>query len=124
MKGGGDERKPLNLFLSKDPKDYKFQAPTALKNLALLQAASGGKFSHLYKGAAVAVDIRSIQSPATIADSFGGPTASSTTPASIKRDGSAKSDKTVKQLLGEMYADKLYLEQLLNDRGKSSKNYE
>lgn len=99
-----------------NPKDYKFQAPAALKNLALLQAANGGKFAHLYKGAAGLTDaVRNIQSPVTIADSFGGQ-ATSTTPASIKREGSAKSDKTVKQLLGELYADKLYLEQLLNDR--------
>lgn len=35
----------------------------------------------------------------------------------IKRKGSLKSEKTVRQLLGELYVDKEYLEKLLLDEG-------
>lgn len=34
-----------------------------------------------------------------------------------KRKGSLKSEKTVRQLLGELYVDKEYLEKLLLDEG-------
>ena len=34
-----------------------------------------------------------------------------------KRKGSLKSEKTVRQLLGELYVDKAYLEKLLLDEG-------
>lgn len=34
-----------------------------------------------------------------------------------KRKGSLKSEKTVRQLLGELYVDKEYLERLLLDEG-------
>ncbi|KAI8837271.1 hypothetical protein BJ741DRAFT_604269 [Chytriomyces cf. hyalinus JEL632] len=72
-----------------NPRDYKFQAPQGIKFTAAL---SGGS------------------------SSAGTKTASHVAPsAAAKRDGSS-SGKNVKQLLGELYADREYLEQLYNDR--------
>lgn len=41
----------------------------------------------------------------------------SSTKHEIKRKGSLKSEKTIRQLLGELYVDKEYLEKLLLDEG-------
>lgn len=42
-----------------------------------------------------------------------------TTKRETKRRGSFKSEKTIRQLLGELYVDKEYLEKLLLDEGSS-----
>ncbi|KAI8609181.1 hypothetical protein BC830DRAFT_1151991 [Chytriomyces sp. MP71] len=75
-----------------NPKDYKFQAPQGIKFTPQgVVVVAGGPNT---PGAKSAVAIA---------------------PSALKKDG-PNSGKNVKQLLGELYADKEYLEQLLNDR--------
>ncbi|KAJ3332050.1 Tetratricopeptide repeat protein 25 [Blyttiomyces sp. JEL0837] len=86
-----------------NPRDYKFQAPTGVR---LIQQATTGGQPHITAGSVMASGMAA--KPSAIS------------PAALGRDGSKKeppsTDKTAKQLLGELYADKEYLELLLNDK--------
>ena len=92
----------LILMYILDPHDYKFQAP------------SGIRFTQGNTSSAATVGISSNINTTILKQPAGN---------SSGRDGSRNNkdtsghDKTVKQLLGEMFADKEYLELLLNDKG-------
>ncbi|KAI9337886.1 hypothetical protein DFJ73DRAFT_798360 [Zopfochytrium polystomum] len=78
-----------------NPKDYKFQAPTGVKFVQQSGSGPGG------------VSLKAPSSAGSGRDSVR---------REAKKDANAGSGKTVKQLLGELYADKEYLELLISDK--------
>lgn len=85
-----------------DPRDYKFKAPSGARLVVTLptgQASSGNQNSLLATGTWV----------------------TSKQPPQPGTKESARAEKTVKRLLGELYSDKEYLERFFNDRGKPYK---
>jgi hypothetical protein len=94
--------------LNLDPRDYKFKAPANFSLDAKPQSTSIGSRSaqnkKALKGEKSAVVMNTINNTKRIIPR--GESAASNT-----------SEKDVKQLLGELYSDKEYLEQFLNDKG-------
>eukprot|EP00842_Homolaphlyctis_polyrhiza_P005083 jgi/Hompol1/5576/HPOL_000428-RA len=93
-----------------NPKDYKFQPPPGARLVITVPTGSAGHHGHTtHDKGAIATGVW-VSPKATAGPGFN----------SASTKDSTKSEKTVKQLLGELYADKEYLEQFMNDKDFSN----
>ncbi|KAI8924809.1 hypothetical protein BC831DRAFT_463705 [Entophlyctis helioformis] len=90
-----------------NPKDYKFQPPPGARLVVTVPTGSAGAGGHGHaKNAGIATGVW-VSTKTTSGPGF----------SSAGSKEGTKTEKTVKQLLGELYADKEYLEEFLNDKG-------
>jgi hypothetical protein len=92
----------IEYILTKDPKDYKFQAPPGAR-LVISTSSAPTVGQTIISGNWV--------TPKTPGN-----------PNEKTKEIKSKPGESVKQLLGELYADQVYLEDLVNDKGEFSKD--